>query len=82
MSEDARPDHPLQAETTITEITVQPDGRVYVFGTSRQVLEVLDNLCPADAGLGRLLRHVREMEKTSVASAPIAAIDGGYPRAT
>jgi hypothetical protein len=57
----------LQEETTITEITIQPDGRVYVFGTSRQALEVLDGLRPRDARLGRLLGHVRAIERSATA---------------
>ena len=31
-------------ETNITEIELLPDGRIYVFGTSLEVLEVLDDL--------------------------------------
>jgi hypothetical protein len=58
-----------EAETHVTEITIQPDGRLYVFGTSRQVLELLSELRPGDASLERLLRHVREGE--------LAVIDGG-----
>jgi hypothetical protein len=38
-------------ETTITEITIQPDGRIYVFGASRQILAVLSDLCPGDQTL-------------------------------
>ena len=63
-------------ETTITEITIEPDGRVYVFGTSRQVLDVLERLCPGDAQLGRLLGQVRSLEQTN------ATIHGGATRAT
>jgi hypothetical protein len=38
-------------ETAITEIMIQPDGRIYVFGTSRRVLAVLGELCPNDVRL-------------------------------
>jgi hypothetical protein len=38
----------LDDETTITEITLQPDGRIFVFGLSREVLAILQDLCPAD----------------------------------
>ena len=31
-------------ETNITDIELLPDGRIYVFGTSLEVLEVLDKL--------------------------------------
>ena len=49
-------------ETNITEITIEPDGRVFVFGTSRRVLEVLEGLRPGDPRLRRLLSHVRHLE--------------------
>lgn len=48
-------------ETALTEITIQPDGRVYVFGASREVLEVLDLISPHDSRLRAILdctRHV------------------------
>lgn len=79
MSDDARPDRLLEDETAITEITIQPDGRVYVFGTSRQVLEVLENLHPNDARLGLLLRHVRRMEPPAAETTVIT--EGGDSRA-
>lgn len=31
-------------ETSITEIELMPDGRIYLFGASRQVLEAIDGL--------------------------------------
>lgn len=31
-------------ETNITDIELLPDGRIYVFGTSVEVLDVLDEL--------------------------------------
>lgn len=55
-------DDPAAEETAITEITIQPDGRVYVFGTSRQSLEVLESLNPRDPKLKRLLSQVRHAE--------------------
>jgi hypothetical protein len=63
----------MSDETHLTEITIQPDGRVYVFGLSRQVLELLGDLRPRDASLGRLLRQAR---------AAVVTDDGGSPRAT
>ncbi len=38
-------------ETAITEITIGPDGRIYVFGMSQEVLQVLAGLCPESATL-------------------------------
>jgi hypothetical protein len=76
---DAAPDREdlLQDETTITEISIQPDGRLYVFGTSRRVLELLEGLRPNDARLGRLLRQVRGAEARATATT-----EGGQSRAT
>ena len=33
-------------ETAMTEIMIHPDGRIFVFGLSREVAEVLESLCP------------------------------------
>ena len=38
----------LDDESRITEITLQPDGRIFVFGLSREVLAILQDFCPAD----------------------------------
>src|SRR4051794_3240830 len=48
-------------EDMITEITIAPDGRVYVFGMSRQVMQMMEVLEPNDAKLQRLLQHVRQL---------------------
>ena len=52
-------------ETLISQITIQPDGRVYVFGASRDVLEVLESVNPIDRRVSRLLQRVREARETS-----------------
>jgi len=49
-----------QDETTLTEIRIQPDGRVYVFGPSLGILELLEALAPADPRLQRILKQVRK----------------------
>jgi hypothetical protein len=59
-----RADDFIEDETTMTEITVQPDGRIFVFGTSRQVLDLLVGLNPRSSKLNRLIRHVRSVEST------------------
>ena len=53
----------LESEKNVTELSIAPDGRVYVHGTSRQVLEVLEALDPRDVRVRIMLEHVREMEK-------------------
>lgn len=55
-----KPDTPQPDEST-TEIIIQPDGRVYVQGLSRDVLEILGTLQPDDPRLQRLLQHVKEL---------------------
>ena len=60
--------NPASDETVLTEITIQPDGRVYVFGTSRQSLEVLEALNPRDPKLQRLLSQVRLAESSGEGS--------------
>jgi hypothetical protein len=47
----------LEEETTLTEITILPDGRIYVFGLSRPVLEILGELQSQDQRLRRLLEQ-------------------------
>ena len=58
----------LDNEKNITELTIAPDGRVFVFGTSRRVLEVLESLQPGDARVHRLLQHVRRLESRNEGS--------------
>jgi hypothetical protein len=58
-------------DAALTEITIQPDGRVYVQGLSRDVLEILGTLQPDDPRLNRLLEHVRDLGKP--------AADGAAP---
>jgi hypothetical protein len=44
-------------ETAITEIMIHPDGRIFVFGLSREVGEILESLCPPDHPLMRSLEQ-------------------------
>jgi|tagenome__1003787_1003787.scaffolds.fasta_scaffold11878922_1 hypothetical protein len=55
-------------ETDMTEITIQPDGRIYVFGASKQVLDLLAELSPTDPRLPLLLARgpVNEADPISV----------------
>jgi hypothetical protein len=58
----------LDNEKNTTELTIAPDGRVFVFGTSRPILEVLAALQPHDEKVQRLLEHVRKLESSSSSS--------------
>lgn len=52
-------------ETPITEITIAPDGRIYVFGASAEVLEVMGSL---DSQNAELRKRIDESRKTAPAS--------------
>ena len=41
----------LDAEAAITEISIGPNGRIYIFGLSREVLDVVAPLCPNNVSL-------------------------------
>ena len=46
-------------ETAITDIELLPDGRIFVFGASRQVLELLRDLeNPSDSIIAARLSHL------------------------
>jgi hypothetical protein len=57
-------------ECLVTEITIRPDGRVFVFGTSRDVLEVLRAVNPRDPKLRRLIAHVAAREAAAFVERP------------
>lgn len=52
-------------ETALSEITILPDGRVFVLGASLQVLEILEVLSPDDAALKQRLKQAGEKEVSS-----------------
>ncbi|HTU23900.1 MAG TPA: hypothetical protein VMF30_00795 [Pirellulales bacterium] len=56
-------------ETAITEITIQPDGRIFVFGLSLEVAQALAGLCPAGHAIERL---VARFEQSSSCQQPTA----------
>jgi hypothetical protein len=55
----------LEDESSLTEISILPDGRVYLFGASRQVLEVLNAVPLGDPTLAERVRILRETEGPS-----------------
>jgi hypothetical protein len=50
-------------QTLMTELSILPDGRIFVFGASRGVLEVLQLLQPRDPELARRLAQVRQLKQ-------------------
>ena len=49
-------------ETSMTEITILPDGRICIFGLSREVLEVLDAAELADTAVKQRLALLRRTD--------------------
>lgn len=49
-------------ETAISEITIAPDGRIYIFGASRQVLQALDKSRLGDGALKQRVEHLQHLE--------------------
>jgi hypothetical protein len=58
----------LDNQKNVTELTIAPDGRVFAFGTSRPVLEILEALRPEDRRVRALLIHVRALDGGTGAS--------------
>ena len=67
----------LDNEKNVSELSISPDGRVFAFGASRGVLEVLSALEPHDQRIRRMLDRVRGRESSAptasqhVASQPV-----------
>lgn len=49
-------------ESAESEITIAPDGRIYAFGITRRVVEVLASIPASDDRIARLLRQATEPE--------------------
>jgi hypothetical protein len=55
----------IHEETEITELTIGCDGRIYVFGLSQQILEVLKAIAPIDPTVLRLSAHVQKVQQVN-----------------
>jgi hypothetical protein len=53
-------------ETFVTEITIDPDGRVFAFGTSRGVLELLASLDPSSQQVKHLIARTNNLDTHDV----------------
>jgi hypothetical protein len=56
------------SETNVTDIELMPDGRIFVFGTSRQVLEVLSEL--QTTGNGQILARLNTCDQEFPSTVP------------
>jgi hypothetical protein len=52
---------PEDEETTISEISITPDGRIYVFGASYEVLKIIEGMAAGDSDLRRRVAHIRSL---------------------
>ncbi|HUB26083.1 MAG TPA: hypothetical protein VL992_11690 [Tepidisphaeraceae bacterium] len=53
----------VEAESRTSELAIMPDGRVFAFGTSLAVLEILKSLEPENVQIGALLNEARSQKK-------------------
>jgi hypothetical protein len=58
--------------TGLTEIIFQPDGRVYVHGISRDVLEMIGVLEVAESSVQELLRRVGITKSEEMWNSPLS----------
>jgi hypothetical protein len=63
-------------ETNLSEITIQPDGRVYVFGASLPILQILQSLQPNDRRLEAIIRSADKCNRQS----PDSVLDSSEAR--
>lgn len=59
----------MDDETAITEITFLPDGRLCLFGASREILELLGSLDLGDQALNDRLSVIRATDSSVAANA-------------
>jgi len=50
-----------EGETSISEISIAPNGRIYVFGASYEVLQLLEGLASRDSELLVRMAHLRSL---------------------
>lgn len=67
-------------ETNITDLEIAPDGRVFVFGASPEVLRILDNLCSKDQSLRARVGPSRRRKTKPVTTvvANRSVLEGGH----
>ena len=49
----------LEDESKVSEINILPDGRVCLFGASRQILEIMDTIVLGDPELKERIERLR-----------------------
>ena len=59
-------DGPEDEETTISEISITPDGRIYVFGASYDVLKIIEGMAACDSEVRRRVAHIRSMDQENL----------------
>jgi len=56
----------LSDETLITELTIAPDGRIFVFGLSRQVLDLLKELNCSTDDLKQRIEYLDKLDQSDL----------------
>jgi hypothetical protein len=64
----------LKDESALSEISILPDGRVYLFGASRQLLEVLQAIPLGDPALEERISGLPQRE-ADCQSAPLGLME-------
>lgn len=64
-------------EEMLTEISVAPDGRVFVFGASAAVLEALSAIGLGGQALANRVQQLQQHTRTTVASEQAILTEGG-----
>ena len=59
---------PNTDETNVTELEIGPDGRIYVFGASVKVLEILESLREHDDAMLKRLERSRCKQQIPIIS--------------
>jgi hypothetical protein len=52
----------IQEETSITEISIAPDGRIFIFGLSRPILEMCAELNPSSQDMQQRIECLRDKD--------------------
>jgi hypothetical protein len=68
----------LSDETLITELSIAPDGRIFVFGLSREVLDLLNDINLSTDAMKQRIEYIDALEIKTMPSPPttLPKVDG------
>ena len=67
-------------ETRVSEITILPDGRICIFGMSRQLLEILDEWDLRGPDVRQRVDHLRACQAAEPRRCETGSAGAGQPR--